>query len=90
MKDRFEPFIEAHYYDAFRRLLDPQLPDTYNEWLNLSLEKGKDSAFSDYKVRNIKVEPNEFVRYCRARKYEHTLDSLRKFAASIAGGRNRY
>ena len=90
MADLFEPFIEPQDYDAFCRLLHPDLPNAYDEWFDLQLEKGKDLALAGHKVRQIKVEPNEFARFCNATRADRTLDSLRKFAATIAGGKNRY
>jgi hypothetical protein len=90
MTDVFEPLIEPQDYDSFRSLLHSHVPDTYDEWLNLQAEKALPLTLAGHRIRNIKVNPDEFVRYCASMGKEYTLDSLREFATTIAGGKNRY
>lgn len=90
MTEFVEPFIEPQDYDAFRRLLHSHLPDAQDKWLDLQAEKTLPLVMVGHSVRNVKVDPNEFVRFCNTTGADYTLESLRDFAAAIAEGKNRY
>ena len=83
-----EPFIEPQNYDAFRSVLNPHLPDTQDEWLELLAEQSFPRVLAGDIVKQVTVKPDEFVRYCRAAGARHDLQGLREFAAAKHAGNN--
>jgi hypothetical protein len=86
----YEPLIEPHNYDAFRRLLHADIPSSYDVWLNLQAKESEGRVMKGHKVRQVKVDPDEFARYCRATGAGHSLNSLRGMVEKISGGAHRY
>jgi hypothetical protein len=83
----YSPKISADDYNAFRRILHPHLPDTYDEWLYLQAQQSADWLTRGHTVTDIKVDSNEFSRYCRATGASHNLHGLGKFAEEKSGGK---
>ena len=61
------PFILPERYQAFLRLEDSDLPDTYDESLKLHTEQKLQRGRMGLDVREVQVDPDEFARYCGAR-----------------------
>jgi hypothetical protein len=82
----FEPHIDPQDYDAFRRLPRSDLPDTYDEWLNLlGNENARILVQPGNSIRSLKVEPDEFSRHCRATGTACDLQNLRNYVAKKSG-----
>jgi hypothetical protein len=80
------PLISPGDYETFRRLLNNDLPDTYNEWSNLHLKKLSDVRRQGEVCQEIKVQPDEFARFAAASRYTPNYDLLRHYVANISGG----
>lgn len=78
---RFQPRIAPEDYDAFRRILNDHLPDTYDEWLQLTSQKASDLQGKGYIVEEVEIEPDEFVGYARAYRAPYNLHSLENILA---------
>jgi hypothetical protein len=63
-----QPLIGRADYKAFKSLMpnDSNLPDTYNEWLKDQAADHSKMINDGSLVQEIPVDPDEFVRYCRA------------------------
>lgn len=85
----FLPLIHAVQYDAFRSLLGDDLPNTYDEWLQLHANEKRERSMVGFDVREIQVDPHEFARYCGARGIAADGLRLLHFAAEKGSG-NRY
>jgi hypothetical protein len=86
MSIHFEPEIEPQDYDAFRRMPNSNLPDTYDEWnYLLNHERARILIQPGNSVRRLKVEPDEFARHCRATGTACDLQNLRNFVAKKSG-----
>jgi ribosome biogenesis SPOUT family RNA methylase Rps3 len=83
----YSPKISADDYNAFRRILHSHLPDTYDEWLYLETKQCADWLGRGHTVRNIEVDPDEFVRYCNTIRARRNLQDLRNFTAEKSGGK---
>jgi hypothetical protein len=81
------PLISPRDYDAFSRLNDTDLPDTYEEWLRLHAEMKSQSSVNGYIVEAHQIEPREFVRYCSPRGMAPNRNSLLIFVGEKAAGR---
>lgn len=66
MATRFAPLILRDDYDAFRRLLNDDLPNTYDEWSETQNQEILQLVKAGITCRNIKINPDEFAAYCRA------------------------
>ncbi|HXQ15634.1 MAG TPA: hypothetical protein VN814_13520 [Caulobacteraceae bacterium] len=73
--------IRKEDYEAFRRLLGHHLPDTYDEWTNLSNDRIHQlMRSSSVTGRGIEVDPGEFAAWLTTHRDQRTLDGLRNFA----------
>lgn len=75
----FIPTIAKHDYEAFRRILNLHLPDTYDEWFYLTNKRSLENEAMGNTSQPVEVHPDEFSRYCRAMKAtadRHGLDSF--------------
>jgi hypothetical protein len=86
---KFIPTILKHHYEAFRKVLGRDLPDTYNEWLYLTNKRSLENAATGNISQAIEVDPNEFVRYQRATGASTDLHSLDNFTYEKGMG-NKY
>jgi hypothetical protein len=62
----FLPRISPQHYKAVRDLLDPDFPDTYDEWFQLFTKQKLEYGQVDYDVHEVEIDPHEFARYLRA------------------------
>lgn len=57
------PVINPADYDAFRRLPTRDLPDAYDEWLNLQAQRSLEYSRLGFRVIKVQVNLGEFTRY---------------------------
>jgi hypothetical protein len=89
METRFLPLIGSEDYDAFRRLLNPDLPDTFDAWFNLHTEYRTDLRKKGEIVEEVEVNSHEFTRFLRATGRRANLKALEEFTLGKARG-NQY
>lgn len=80
------PVFAAQDYEAFRRLLGSDLPDTYDEWLQFHERKTRQLLQVGQDVRAIEIHPDEFYRFCAARGTTANGKTLLDFAAEKHAG----
>jgi hypothetical protein len=80
MATLFVPQIAEQDYESIRRLLNRDIPDTYDKWLNLIFECVTNNQATGHISETIDIDPNEFGRYLRATGAEANLQGLRNFA----------
>ena len=81
---RYLPIISPNDHNAFWRIINPDFPDTYDEWLKLHTKERAGFMRVGESVIDVQVYPNEFVRFCEARGCACTLKSLEDFAIEKA------
>jgi hypothetical protein len=82
------PIIRPSDYDAFRSILNDQLPDTYGEWLQSYMESQKKFRHFREPYRGIEIYPQEFVNFCLSRNAVATIKLLAECALEKAFGEN--
>jgi hypothetical protein len=82
------PFISPHNYEAFRRILHSDLPNTYDEWFQLHANERADRGRVGLSIREIKVNPNEFSRFLNARGMAASPKALGAFTIEKASGKS--
>jgi len=65
---RIMGWLRRDDYQTFKRLSpdDPDLPDTYDEWLKLASEQINNLKANGIVVKKVTIDPEEFAVYCRA------------------------
>ena len=81
------PRISEHDFPAFRDLLIEDAPDTYPGWLALMKRRRLVEMFHGYDVKEIDVNPGEYIRFCGERGRKPNLKSLDDFVSEVASGR---
>jgi hypothetical protein len=81
------PLISQRDYDAFSRLNDSDLPETYDEWLKVHTNMKVQGHHAGYILEQRQVDPREFVRYCSPRGLAPNMNSLLIFVQEKAAGR---
>ena len=81
------PSILQRDYDAFRRLNDSDLPETYDKWLKVHAEMKARSGRAGFIIEERQVDLREFVRYCSPRSLPPNMNSLLIFVQQKAAGR---
>jgi hypothetical protein len=81
------PSIAQHDYDAFSRLNDSDLPETYGGWLKVHARMKVQGSQTGYILEQRQVDPREFVRYCSPRGLAPNMNSLIIFVQEKAAGR---
>jgi hypothetical protein len=84
MLGRTYPRIASEDYDAFRRILNDHIPDTYDKWLYLASEKTTNLRGKGYVVCEVEVKPDKFARYCNTGSAPRNLHTLEAFSAEQA------
>jgi hypothetical protein len=74
-------------FKAFRRLMDGNFPNTYQEWLQLRFNQGHAMKAQGYEIVAVEVSSDEFARYCNATGAKGNVHSLRGFAIEKASGK---
>ena len=80
MATQFIPKIAREDYQSFRQILDPHLPDTYDEWLDLVSQVTGDNIGRGRISETIEVNPDEFSNYCLTTRSSPNLHVLKNFA----------
>ena len=83
------PLIRADDYDAFRAIPTLDLPDTYDEWLQLFSERKLEHAQRGFRIIEVEINSGEFTRYLRAKGTSANLQILRNFTIEKSLG-NHY
>jgi hypothetical protein len=77
-------FIRKEDFEAFRRIIGPDVPSTYDEWFKLS-------TYLDDQIRKVpsqrvilkEVDPNGFLAWCSEHGGERTVSGLHAFAGTL-------
>ena len=64
----FLPSIKCEDYDAFRRIIYPDFPDTFDEWANDISKLAAQHLGQGSTARSIEVDPDEFAAYLTRRR----------------------
>ena len=80
----FIPVIDTSDYDAFQRILNNSLPDTYDEWGEVHVKEAADILGQGNEYCEVQVYPVEFARYCTTRRTSPTIRLLYEFAMEKA------
>jgi hypothetical protein len=73
-------FTEATYHAAKTFMLPhPDMPDTYEEWLDLKRKQIADLGAKGDTVEKIEINPYEFARYCERKACKYDTVALRNF-----------
>ena len=84
--DVHNPVIAVRDYESFRRLLCHNIPASYAGWLDLRAKWEEQAAQDGKMVANVVVNSDQFARYLRTKEKSPDLNSLTKFADSVARG----
>ena len=79
--------ISREHYGSFKKILDENLPETFDEWAFRQSERIAHRSGKGHAVYEVKVNPDEFTRYCQMTKSVHDLKSLDRFASEKASGK---
>ena len=78
-------YSEADYEDILEMMDDGEdLPDTYQDWLDLSLEKEQGLLKQGYPVTRIMIRPKTFDSWCRISGLRPNAEARAEFAATQA------
>ena len=82
-------YIPPQHYDAFQRILQGNLPNTYDEWSEVHMRKAADILDAGDIYREVQIDPDEFAGACGSDGVDRTLQGLDRFAGLKArkGGR---
>jgi hypothetical protein len=78
------PVISEVDYKAFGDLTGSNLPDTYNEWLNLRSKWLVE--YAKERPRDIKIYPDQFDRFLALTCRAHDMNSLLAFTEAVGRG----
>lgn len=87
MAVRIAPWFRREDYDAFRRLIpdDPDMPDTFDEWLKVATEQvAKSGAHGG--IKQVILDPDKYARWRRAAGLDANYETIRAFAVAVANG----
>jgi hypothetical protein len=74
--------ISPQDYEAFRRILAPDLPDTHDEWLYLQKKERADQISKGHAIREIQAYPDKFIRFLKTSGQEANLQTLHNLCVS--------
>ena len=79
-------WIKREDYDAFKSLCanDPDLPDTFDEWLQRATEHAAKTEARGDTIDKVIVDPQEFAKWCLAAGVDRNNVTLSGFAVAIA------
>jgi len=77
----YYPKISPNDYDAFRSILNPDLPDTYDKWFDLARKQMREIILNGDTPIEVEVYPHQFAGYCHTGRHARTLDRREQFAA---------
>jgi hypothetical protein len=77
----YQPSILKEEFEAFRALLGPDVPNTYDEWLKLAEDDAKEHAGSgDVAVRAVTIHPDEFSAWIATHRDQSNVEALNAIA----------
>lgn len=79
MATTYLPIINSEDYQAFRRILGPNLPDAYDDWRQLISERSLQVARSGHTARGIEVHPDEFTVWLTGHGQDRSANGLDNF-----------
>ncbi len=78
-------YSETDYEDLLEMMADGEdLPNTYQEWLDLSLAIEKELLKEGYPVTRIMIQPKQFASWCRIHGLKPNAKARAEFAAKQA------
>lgn len=84
MVTAFSPHIPAENYRAFRCQFGAGLPDTFEKWRGVLLDKQASYSAhkweSGFQVIDVEIDAAEFASYLRATRTKATPESIFRFA----------
>ena len=83
------PIIRPADYETFRSILNNEIPDTYEEWVQNYAKVTQEFLARSEPHRGVQVDPHEFIRFCRSCNAVPGVESLGEFAVEKASG-NHY
>ncbi len=78
--------INRDDYEAFRNIPTRDLPDTYDEWLQLSAQSRLEWGRAGAEIVEIEVHSDEFARFLSATGQPANMKSLWDFVREKIGG----
>jgi len=91
MAVEYSAWIAEEDYEAFRTMLAPIMPTSYELWLRVR-ERGKRRAFEDRDaiLEEVEIHPDEFKEFCTSRtRAEYSIYGLDLFAREKAYASHR-
>jgi hypothetical protein len=70
------PVVPERDYDAFRRDVGPNLPDTYNEWRKIFLHDLANAVRQGKNIVEVEVHYDEFMAHCATNGLKHNAQAL--------------
>ncbi len=81
------PVIGEKEYHSFWRILHPQLPGPYEEWLSRQRTEAGKFLARRFGTKEIEVKLDEFISFCQLRDTEYSLEALVEFTEEKARGK---
>jgi hypothetical protein len=79
MATQYLPIIQQKDFEAFRRILGNDIPDTYDEWCNFSADRGLTVTRQGHVAISIEADPYEFAAWLATDKTQRGLNGLDNF-----------
>jgi hypothetical protein len=89
MEEVFFPIIRQKDYDAFWRLTDGDLPDTFEEWREQHSKSVAERRRQGALVFDVEVYPEDFATFCKKGNLPPNTEILNDFAEEEARRQRR-
>jgi len=91
MVTRYRGWISPEHYEAFKRLMpdEPDLPDTYDEWLNIAEKEVAEIRGIGHTVKKINLDPDEFTEFCQASSVDRNAKTFHAFTVFKASRKKK-
>ncbi len=66
----YNPLLDPQNYEAFRGLLGNEIPQTFKEWERRVDQRVADRQSKGHATVDVKLNPDEFASYLRARGHK--------------------
>jgi hypothetical protein len=83
----FVAVIPREHYDSFKKLLNQEVPDSFDVWSFRHSERIAARTSKGQTIYEVKVNPDEFTRFCQTTNSAYDLQCLDRFATEKAGGK---
>jgi len=74
------PIISSPQYNSFRGEADIDLPDTYDEWLQLAGDHRREVGRQGDTAVDVQIDYDEYIKFCNSRGAARDRKSLYDFA----------